>query len=213
MALISLDSYWGYWLERDENCQAFPQGNITQICMNLSCSLQKGLCQCLSFSPSLYSVPSERSQCEGSPELFCSPLSEHSAEFIGCVCSPVVYRHAPHRWAVGSSAVKSCWTVRGELWLDLLLSQTAEGWAGTEDVCSPGKPEGAYGSARRPHETAEGKELHLILPTLKQERRERRYEHKIPSLFPPIKFSFVSFPSFFCLGLSVQRFQMMMFLY
>ncbi|XP_071655102.1 uncharacterized protein [Patagioenas fasciata] len=35
--------------------------------------------------------------------------------------------------------------------------KAAEGGAGTENVCSPGKPEGAHGSVRRPHETAEGR--------------------------------------------------------
>lgn len=78
--------------------------------------------------------------------------------------------------------LKAADAVRGKLWSDLLVSQTAEGWAGTEDVCSPGKPEGAYGSVRRPHETAEGKELHLILPRrtgrVRQERRGRRYDDR-----------------------------------
>lgn len=73
--------------------------------------------------------------------------------------------------------------VRVKLWSDLLVSQTAEGRAGTENVCSPGKPEGAYGSVRRPHETAEGKELHLILGRrtgrVKQERRGRGYNQRI----------------------------------
>lgn len=61
----------------------------------------------------------------------------------------------------------------------LLVSQTAEGRAGTEDVCSPGEPKRAYGSVRRPHETAEGKELHLILTldtALSFDREERRVQ-------------------------------------
>uniref|UniRef100_A0A8B9T5X4 Dystrobrevin alpha n=2 Tax=Anas platyrhynchos TaxID=8839 RepID=A0A8B9T5X4_ANAPL len=37
--------------------------------------------------------------------------------------------------------------------------ETAERRAGTKDVCSPGKPKGAYGSVRRPHETAEGRRI------------------------------------------------------
>ncbi|XP_071655161.1 uncharacterized protein [Patagioenas fasciata] len=39
--------------------------------------------------------------------------------------------------------------------------KAAEGGAGTENVCSPGKPEGAHGSVRRPHETAEGARRNL----------------------------------------------------
>lgn len=95
----------------------------------------------------------------------------------------MVYRHIPHSRAGETMQLKAADAVRGKLWSDLLVSQTAEGWAGTEDVCSPGKPQGAYGSVRRPHETAEGKELHRILPRrasrVKQERRGRRYDHRI----------------------------------
>lgn len=119
----------------------------------------------------------------------------HVGVFFAVVC-----RHLPHSWAGETMQLKAADAVRGKLWSDLLVSQTAEGWAGTEDVCSPGKPEGAYGSVRRPHETAEGKELHLVPPQrtgrVKQERRGRRYHHRIlQNLFPPIRF--VSFPFYF----------------
>lgn len=97
--------------------------------------------------------------------------------------------------------------VRGKPWSGLLVSQAAEGWAGTEDVCAPGKPTGADGSARRPHETAEGKELHLVLPrkTQSEVREEREnmipqnsaepdcFYHKIWLCFPPFLFSALVF--------------------
>lgn len=116
--------------------------------------------------------------------------SLHMATFV----SPVLnsYFVFAFLWSVGMyhdragevMQLKAAVTVRGELWSDLLVSQTAEGWAGTEDVCAPGKPKGAYGSVRRPHETAEGKELHLLLPRktqseVKWERRGRKCNHRI----------------------------------
>lgn len=108
--------------------------------------------------------------------------------------------------------------VRGKPWSGLLVSQAAEGWAGTEDVCAPGKPKGADGSARRPHETAEGKELHLVLPRKTQsEVREERENIKPQNSAELVCFyhkTVVVFPSLFifCLGLLIQGFQIMSFL-